>query len=99
MIGPYDIVLCCYEKRFRLSIKFSLSEPRPCFHVREDTYLSLKTSTELFFFPFLFSSYFRSVDARVFSIVSGRCNHSSSALFYDIFESFFSRVLQTSVGW
>ena len=31
--------------------------------------------------PFLFSGYFCSVDAFVFSIVSGRCYQSSSALF------------------
>ena len=40
----------------------------------------------LFFFPFLFSRYFRSVGPRVVSIVSGGCNQSSSMLFYVVFK-------------
>ena len=36
--------------------------------------MSLKTSIELFFFPFLFSVYCRSVSPYVVSIVSGGCN-------------------------
>ena len=42
-----------------------------------------------FFFPFLFSGYFHSVDLCVVNIVSGGCNQSSSALFYAIFESLY----------
>ena len=42
--------------------------------------LSLEMSIQLFFFPFLFSGYFCSVDAGVVSIVSGDCNQHSSAL-------------------
>ena len=41
------------------------------------------------FFPILFSSYCRSVVPRVVSIVSGRCNLSSSAFFYLVFKSLY----------
>ena len=44
---------------------------------------------ELFFFPFLFSSYCRSVGPRVVSIVSGGCNQSFSALLYVVFKSLY----------
>ena len=44
-------------------------------------YLSLEISIRLFFFPFLFSGYFPSVDVYVVCIVSGCCNQSFSALF------------------
>ena len=43
--------------------------------------LSLEMYIQLFFFLFLFSCYFCSVDAWVVSIISGRCNQSSSILF------------------
>ena len=46
-------------------------------------------SKQFFFFPCLFSSYFRSVGLRVVSIVSGGCNQSSSAHFYVVFESLY----------
>ena len=51
--------------------------------------MSLKTSTELFFFTLLFSGYCRSVNLCVVSIVSGDCNQSSSAFFYVVFESLY----------
>ena len=41
---------------------------------------------ELLFFPFLFSSYCRSVGLRVVTIVSCGCYQSFSALFYIVFE-------------
>ena len=47
--------------------------------------LSLEISIELFFFPFLFSGYFCSVDACVDCIVSNHCIQSSFALSYVVF--------------
>ena len=46
-----------------------------------------KTPTELFFFPFLFSSHIHSVGLCVVNIISGGCNQSSSVLFYVALES------------
>ena len=46
----------------------------------------LKMSIELFFFQFLLSSYFFSIDPCDVSIVSGGCSQFSSALFYVVFE-------------
>ena len=43
-------------------------------------------SLESFFFSFLFSVYFCSVDACVICIVSSRCNQSSSEFFDLVFE-------------
>ena len=51
--------------------------------------MSLKSSTELFFIPLLFSGYCRSAGPRVVSIVSGGSNQSSSALFYVVLESLY----------
>ena len=51
--------------------------------------MSLEISIVLFFFRFLISSYFSSVDLRVFSIVSGGFNLSSSGLFYAVFYSLY----------
>ena len=48
--------------------------------------LSLQVSIQLFFFPFLFSGYFCSVDECVVNIVSVGCNQSFFALFYVVFE-------------
>ena len=53
------------------------------------TCLSFEISVELFFFPFLFSNHFCSVDACVAYIVYGRCNSSSLALFYEVFLSLY----------
>ena len=50
---------------------------------------SLKTSIDLFDFPFLFYGYFRPVDPRVVSIVPGGCNQFSSTFFYVVFESLY----------
>ena len=47
---------------------------------------------ELFSFPFLFSSYCRSVGLCVVSIVSGGCNQSSFGLFYVVLESLYQCV-------
>ena len=50
-----------------------------CFFFKWDVaWLSLKTCIELFFFPLLFSGYFRSADLRVISIAFCGCNQSSS---------------------
>ena len=48
--------------------------------------LSLKMFIQLFFFLFLLSSYFRSIDSHVVSIVSGGCNQFSTVLFYVVFK-------------
>ena len=48
--------------------------------------LSLEISIQLFFFPFLFSSYCCFVDPCVICVVSGRCNSYFFALFYVIFK-------------
>ena len=50
-------------------------------------------SIELFFFPFFcFFGYFGLVDGCVVWIVSGRCNLSSTAFFYLIFESLYHAI-------
>ena len=46
----------------------------------------LKCPILSFFFPFLFSGYFHTVDPCVVSIVSGGYNQSSSTLFYVVFK-------------
>ena len=89
MVGPYGVVLCCYQNRFSFSLKVSLSYPRPGFLVWDITCLSLKTSAELFFFPLLFSNYLHSADPRVVRIVFGGCDQSFSSLFYVVFESLY----------
>ena len=50
---------------------------------------TLKTSIELFFFPFLFSGYVYSVDPRVVSFVPDGCNQCSSTLSYVVFKSLY----------
>ena len=50
---------------------------------------SLNMSIQLFFFPFLFSGYFCSIDPCVVSTVSGGCNQSSLVIFYVVFESLY----------
>ena len=59
------------ERLFTLSFSFqvSLSLPRPSFLVWDFASFSLETSIELFFFPFLFSSYFYSVDPLVIVVL------------------------------
>ena len=52
----------------------------------------LKRQIELFFFPFLFSSYCHSVGLRVVSIVSDGCNQSTFVLFYEVLESLYRSV-------
>ena len=49
----------------------------------------LKQPYHCFFFPFLFSNYFCSVNPRVVCIVSGCCNKTHTALFHVVFESFY----------
>ena len=49
-------------------------------------YWSLKTSIECFFFPLLFSSYFRSANPRAVSFVFGGFNQSSAVLFYVVLQ-------------
>ena len=61
-----------------ISLKVS---PCPSFLVWDVAYLSLEISIELFFFPFWFSGYFRSVDVCVVCIVVSGCNQSSSVVF------------------
>ena len=61
----YGVILCCYQKKFSFSLKVSLSLPCSSFLVWDFTCLSLEMSIKLFFFPFLFSGYFCSVDACV----------------------------------
>ena len=52
---------------------------------------------ELFFPPFLLSSYCLSVGLRVVSIVSGGCNQSFYTLFYVVFESLYRCVNTVSI--
>ena len=47
-------------------------------------FLLLEMSIYLLFFP-IFSGYFCSVDACIFSIVSGGCNQFFSEIFYVVF--------------
>ena len=68
------------------SFKVSLSELRPWFFLWDVAYLSLKTSIELFFFPFLFSVYCGSVVFRVVSSISGDWNQSFSTLLCVVFK-------------
>ena len=49
---------------------------------------SFLVSNQLFFLPFLFSGYFCSVDTCIVCIVDGSSDQPSSALFYEIFESY-----------
>ena len=62
-------------------------------------FLLLKTSIDLFSFPFLFSGYFHSVDPCVVSIVSGGSDQSSSALFYVIFDIIIINKLQNPLSF
>ena len=78
MIGYCTIVLCCYLERLCFSFKVSLL--RFPFLLWDVAYLSLKTSIELFYFPFLFSGYCRSAGPSVVRIVSGGSNQSSSTI-------------------
>ena len=83
----FDWLLQHYFMLLSREIQF-LSE-YPCFLVWYVAYLLLKTSIELFFFPFLFSVYCRSVTPHVISIVSGSCNQSSSRILYVVFKSLY----------
>ena len=78
---------CAAIRRYLVSLlRFPFLAPSMFYCVRCSL---LKTSIQLFFFPFLSSGYFRSVDPRVDSIVSCGCNQSSFAFFYVVFKSLY----------
>ena len=60
---PYSIALCCFQQRFSFSFKASLSLPFLSILMRDFVCLSLEVCIQLFFFLFLFSIYYCSVNA------------------------------------
>ena len=70
IIGPYGVVLCCYLKRFSFSVNvsFFLATSTTC-----EKFRRFKYPYSCFFFPFLFLSYFCSVDFYIVSVVSNHC--------------------------
>ena len=88
IIGPYGV-----DFRLLLDIQFlcegfPFSATSNFYRVRCRLFAAWNVRTVVFLL-FLFSRYFRSVDPRVVSIVSGGRDPSSTALFYVVFESLY----------
>ena len=79
IIGPYDVILCCYQKRFSFSLKVSFSLSYLNLFVLEFTNLSLEIL--IHFFSFLFLTYCCSVCPYIVTAVISHCNTSFFAPF------------------
>ena len=81
-------LFCATIKRDSVSLlRFQLLSHVRVFSCEMSLVSRLKPPLSFFFYAFLFSSHFLSIDPRFVSIVSGGCNKSFSALVYVVFES------------
>ena len=86
IVGPYNVILCCYQKRFSFILRFPFLSHVQVF-LCEISFVAWNVHRVIFLPIFVFWLLF-SVDAYVVCIVSEGINQYSSVLVYESFESY-----------